>query len=69
MAHYVAEKLHIRPSEILDEWYVPELIVAFGNIANKEAQKSFAEWKDLDAKQRMKYPRPPEYQVYFMGEL
>ena len=69
MAHYVSEKLHIRPSEILDTWSVPELLVAYGSIANREAQKGFDEWKGLDPKQRSKISRPKEYVVYFVGEI
>lgn len=69
MAHYLAEKLHIRPSEILDTWSVPELLVAYGKMANEETQKNLMEWKELDPKQRVKYPRPKEYIVYFVGIL
>lgn len=69
MAHYLAEKLHIRPFEILTEWSVPELLVAYGKYANEEAQKNFNDWKNLEPKQRSKYPRPKEYVVYFIGVL
>lgn len=69
MANYVAKVLHIRPGEILDTWGVPELIVTYGEYANEQAQKNFAEWKSLDAKQRVKVERPPEYAVRFHGVI
>ena len=69
MAYYVAKILNIRPNEILDTWCVPELIVTYGNYANEQAQRNFEEWKSLDTKQRMKYPRPPEYAVLFRGVI
>jgi len=69
MANYVAKILYIRPSEILDTWGVPELIVTYGHFANEQSQKNFEEWKSLDPKQRVKYPRPPEYAVKFLGVI
>lgn len=69
MAHFVAKTLHIRPNEILDTWGVPELIVTYGEYANELAQKNYAEWKQLDPKQRMKVERPPEYAVKFQGVI
>ena len=69
MANYVAEVLHIRPSEILDTWNVPELIVTYGNYANEQAQKNYNEWSNLDTKTRIKIPRPPEYAVKFIGVI
>lgn len=65
MAHYVAKVLHQRPNDILDNWGVPELIVAFGEYANEEAKKHYEEWKNLDSDVRAKYPKPSEYTVYF----
>lgn len=67
MAHYVAKKLHIRPNEILDEWCVPELIVAYGHYMNEESQQSYAEWKNLDQKSRSQTAKPQEYIVKFYG--
>lgn len=69
MANYLAEKLNVRPAEILDTWSVPELIVTYGQFANGDSQRNLAEWKELDAKQRIKYPRPDEYIVYFVGVI
>ncbi len=69
MANYVGKVLYIRPAEILDTWSVPELLVTYGNYANEQAHKNFEEWKNLDAKQRAKYPRPPEYAVKFRGVI
>ena len=67
MAHYVGEKLHIRPNEILDTWCVPELIVAYGHYMNEESQKSYHEWKSLDTKARNNTPKPQEFAVQFYG--
>ncbi len=67
MAHYVAEKLHLRPNEILDEWCVPELIVAYGHYMNEESQRQYNEWKHLDAQSRAKSVKPQEYVVKFYG--
>lgn len=69
MAHYLSGKLHIRPTEILDTWSVPELLVAYGTFANDDAQKNFSDWKNLDPKERAKISRPKEYVVYFVGEI
>lgn len=69
MANYVGKILHIRPSEILDTWGVPELIVAYGNYANEQAHRNYEDWKQLSTKDKMKYPKPPEYAVKFLGTL
>ena len=69
MAFYLGKLLNLRPRTILETWCVPELIVTYGNYANEAARKNFEEWKSLDAKQRAKYPRPPEYAVYFRGVI
>lgn len=69
MANYVGKVLHLRPAEILDTWGVPELIVTYGNYANEQAHRSFEDWKQLGSKEKMKYPRPPEYAVKFLGTL
>lgn len=66
MAHFVGEKLHIRPSEILDEWCAPELIVAYGIYANEMSQKHYMEWKALDAKTKASMPTPEEFVVRFI---
>ena len=65
MAHYVASKLHIRPNTILDEWGVPELIVAFGQYANEENKQNYEEWKHLDPQVRSTVMQPSKYVVYF----
>ena len=67
MAHYVGKILHIRPAEILDEWCVPELIVTYGTYANEQSKKNLDEWNALNNKEKMKYPRPQEYAVKFLG--
>lgn len=67
MAHFVGEKLHIRPNEILDTWGVAELLVAYGQYANEAAQEIFYRWKNTDPKSRVKIPRPKEYAVKFFG--
>ena len=65
MAHYVAKVLHQRPNDILDTWGVPELIVAFGEYANEEAERNYGEWKSLATEQRAKGERPERYIVRF----
>ena len=69
MAHYVAEKLHQRPGEILDNWSPAELIVAYGQYTNEEVARNYAEWKALPAKDRVKHAPPPEYAVRFYGDI
>lgn len=41
MAHFVAKELHMRPYEILTEWTVEELMVAFGEYANKHSKEAY----------------------------
>lgn len=65
MAHYVGKELRKRPSEILDSWGVPELIVAFGQYANEKSMQNYEEWKHLDPKTQAKTTKPNQYIVYF----
>lgn len=65
MAYFVSEQLNLRPNTILDEWGVPELIVAYGYYANQISQKNYAEWAALDAKTRASKEKPTEYIVKF----
>lgn len=65
MAHYVAHELQQRPSEILDKWGVPELIVAFGQYANEKSMQNYEQWKNLDSKTRATTMQPNKYIVYF----
>lgn len=65
MAYYVAKKLGLRPTDILDGWTASELIVAYGVYANEETNRNYNDWKQLDTKQRAKIPKPDEYAVYF----
>lgn len=67
MAHYVAKVLHQRPNDILDTWGVSELIVAFGEYANEEAERAYQEWKGLPTEQRQKIERPSRYMVRFIN--
>lgn len=67
MAHYVAKVLHQRPNDILDTWGVPELIVAFGEYANEEADKQYQEWKNLPTETRAKIEKPSQYLVRFIN--
>lgn len=65
MAHYVGKELHIRPSEILDNWGVPELIVAYGEFVNEIAQQNYETWKNQDYRYR---GEPPKRRfVHFVG--
>lgn len=69
MAHYVAKKLHLRPNSVLDDWGVPELIVAYGIYKDEESAKHHAEVKahnkGLKGSDRIKVPQM--YAVKFMG--
>lgn len=65
MAHFVAKTLHLRPLQILTEWGVPELLVAYGHYADEITSRNLEEWKALDAAVRNKTKRPQEYQVKF----
>lgn len=71
MAHFVAKELHIRPNDILDNWGVPELIVAYGHYANEKTREVYEEWKNYDASTRAqlsaKNGTPSEYAVRFYG--
>jgi len=67
MAHYVAKVLHQRPNDILDKWGVPELIVAFGEYANEEADRSYQEWKSLPTETRAKVDKPNQFVVRFFN--
>lgn len=66
MAHYVGKLLHIRPSEILDTWGVPELLVAYGEYANEAANEAYQAWVARNTKNH-KDERPPKYIVQFIG--
>lgn len=66
MAHYVARILGQRPNDILDTWGVAELVVAFGQYANEEADEHYQEWKSLPAETRQKHERPNRYVIRFM---
>lgn len=67
MAHYVAKVLHQRPNDILDKWGVAELIVAYGEYANEEAEKAYQDWKSLPTDQRAKTEKPNRYIVRFFN--
>lgn len=41
MAHFLAKELHMRPAEILNNWTVEELMVAYGEYANIKAHESY----------------------------
>ena len=66
MAHYVGKVLHIRPSEILDTWGVPELIVAYGEYANEVSEQNYDDWSHMDAKSRG--IKPEKYIVNFLSD-
>ena len=61
MAHYVGKVLHIRPSEILDNWGCAELIVAYGQYSNESSSEAYDIWKNGDHKSK----RPDKYHVEF----
>ena len=68
MAPYVAKELNLRPSDILDQWGVAELIVAFGQYANEKSSRNYEEWKQLDKETRAKTMQPSKHIVYFENE-
>lgn len=65
MAHYVAKVLHQRPNDILDGWGVAELVVAFGQYANEEANQNYNEWKALSSEVRQSVEKPLPFAVRF----
>lgn len=69
MAHFVGKTLHIRPLEILMEWGVPELVVAYGHYANQITSQNFEQWKHMDTKTRIKVGKPSQYAVRFHGTM
>lgn len=66
MAHYVGRVLHIRPNTILDEWGVPELIVAYGQFRNEDAMRNYQEWAASQQKNK-KPEKPKKYDVIFIS--
>ena len=65
MAHFVAEKLHMRPGEILDTWCTPELIVAYGYYLNEVTLENFSYWENGKKEGKM----PKKYNVkFYTGE-
>lgn len=67
MCHYVAKVLHQRPNDVLDKWGVAEVIVAFAEYANEDAEKNYQEWKGLPTEQRQKTERPERFIVRFVN--
>lgn len=68
MAHFVAHELHMRPSDILDKWGVPELLVAYGEYANEIAGRNYSEWENIYIKHHEGTPPPPaKYIVRFVS--
>ena len=65
MAHFVGKVLHIRPNDIVDNWGVAELLVAYGEYANEMSEQNYEEWRHLDAKDRGE--KPEKYIVKFYG--
>lgn len=41
MAHFLAKELKMRPYEILNDWTVEELMVAYGEYANMHARENY----------------------------
>lgn len=65
MAHFVGKILHIRPNEILDNWGVAELIVAYGEYANEISEQNYQDWRHMSANDRVE--KPERYIVKFYG--
>lgn len=65
MAHFVAEKLHMRPNTILDTWAAPELIVAYGHYSNEVSLENYRYWESGTKEGKM----PKQYNVkFYTGE-
>lgn len=69
MAHSVAKELMMRPNDILDNWGVPELIVAYGHYSNNRARIAFEEWLTMNNPKRSKNVKPREFAVEFIREF
>lgn len=71
MAHSVGRELGIRPSSILDEWGVPELIVAWGQYSDEDTYRNYKEWEDMskDMKKGIKPPKKWAVQFYSHEKL
>ena len=68
MAHFVAKELHMRPSDILDKWGVPELLVAYGEYANRIAAQNYDSWERHYILNQEGTPAPPaKYIVRFVS--
>lgn len=65
MAHFVGKVLHIRPNDILDNWGVAELIVAYGEYANEISEQNYQDWRHMSANDRGE--KPERYIVKFYG--
>ena len=61
MAYFLADRLHLRPSEILREWSPPELIVAYGHYCNQISQENYRTWEISK-----NGPMPKKYFVNFI---
>lgn len=51
MAHFLAKELKMRPYEILENWTVEEVMVAYGEYANIRSKES---WEMTPPKERAK---------------
>jgi len=65
MSYFVSEKLGLRPNDVIDNWYVPELIVTFGMMANKESYTSYKQWEGLSEEQKRETKKPNKHVVIF----
>lgn len=55
MAYFVAKELHLRPTEILNNWCCEELLVAYGEYANVHS----AEYVEMTPKKEWAKHKPP----------
>lgn len=67
MTYWIANKLKMRPNDILYGWGVAELIVAYGKYSNELVSRAYKEWEETPVKQRMGKKVPPEYNVLFFS--
>lgn len=61
MAYFLADRLHLRPSDILRDWSPPEIVVAYGHYCNQISQENYRTWEVSK-----NGPMPKKYYVNFV---
>ena len=69
MAFGLAKKLNMCPMDILTEWHISEVCVAYGLYRNEESEKIYYEWLNSPQEQKVayanKYGAPEKHIVLF----